>query len=356
VLINRAIEALRLVRADGLRRAARGWHRPPLVLVPSILGTRLVDERGRGLWDSTAQLYVGPELRAARGVRVNGLLEGFPVVPGLYAVDVHGAFVRFLESAGGYRRSVDLHVFAYDWRTGVAAAADALAAALPPGPVDLVGVSTGGLIVRTLLARGGVAVRRVVFVGTPQRGSFQALEALVEGIKPAPYGRRFSPRDVAELQTPWDALPHDGRLFLDALGQPLDADLYDAGVWHRYGLTTLDGAATAARLATARRLHAVLAAPLGHDDVFVIGGRHRPTVARAYLDDGRIRLPWCYPARDDPHVGAIFVPGDGSLAESSLRALPGLRPDRTLWVEPKAHHLLPSTPSVHRAVLAALLT
>jgi hypothetical protein len=71
--------------------------------------------------------------------------------------------------------------------------------------------------------------------------------------------------------------------------------------------------------------------------------------------NGRAVLPDCDPPSIDPTITFTYEPGDGALPEASLRAVPGLEEDRLWLVTPKAHHLIPADPEVHRLLLEALL-
>ena len=385
VLFNRAIETLQALRNQNrlLRRRAAGVAgRPPVVLVPSLFGSRLVDERGLGLWGTTRELFLHGDRGREDGVRATGLVEGLTVIPGLWAHDIYGGMVRFLERIGGYRRGVDLFVLDYDWRAGVVAGARALAGLVRQvvgsrdEAVDLLAVSSGGLVARYYLAHGGIdlttdggnaggeargeargeGVRRVVYVGTPQDGSFHVLYAIAHGVYLAPYVPRLTPREAALAQTAWDTLPHArARLFVDEQGRTLDLDHFDAKLWVRFGIASLAEDEIARRLLRARRLHEALASAPAHADSLVIGARHLPTRARALVLDGRLRLPNCEPQRDDPHVGHVYQPGDGSVVAASLSAAPGLRPDRIAWVTPAWHDQLPSDPAVHALIVESLI-
>lgn len=377
MLVNRTLEtarSLRLRRRLLWHRARRAAERPPLILIPSVLGTRLVDARGKGLWNTTAQLYFGNRVPPAAPIHTNGLLEKFSLVPGLLAYDVYGGMVRFLERAG-YRRGENLFALEYDWRTGIAEGASRLAdlvdriRGVGNASVDLVGVSSGGLIARYFAAFGGEPlsseprpttvrspVRRIVHVGTPHRGTFHAFEMLVGGVRPAPLGKRFTHREIARLQAAWDCLPHpDDRLFVDEQGRPLNHDLYQPQLWEDLGVAPLPPEELTAHLQLARDLHRRFDGAPIHLDSFVIGGFERPTSARAVIAGGRLILPDCEPRRGDRLARHLYEPGDGSLPERSLR-LPGLPPERIWPVAPRAHHLLPSDPNVHRLVLEALLS
>lgn len=366
MLLNRLIErgrSLGFGRVLLSRRARRVRERAPVVLVPGMFGTRIVDGRGRTLWGSTLRLYGGPSITGAEDARPAGILADLSLVPGLVGIDVYGGLVRFLEDVGGYRRGEDLRVLDYDWRAGAVAGAERLAdlceriRGAGEERVDVIGISTGGQLVRWFVAHGGDrAVRRAIYVGTPQRGTFDALACMHRGFRFAPGGKLFTPGEAAACQTTFDALPHPAdRVLVDQSGAPLDLDLYDASVWARLGLV---GEATPdfqARLDRARAFWQALdRAPHGADAV-VIGAGHLPTPARAVVIDGEARVPPPSPRPDDPYVGYTYAPGDGELSLASLRALPGLDP-RRLWLScPPAHHRLPSDPGVHDRILEALL-
>lgn len=368
MLVNRLLErvgSLNLRRILLAQRARRVRERVPAVIVPGMFGTRMVDGRGRTLWGSIPRLYRGPSIGAAADARPDGLFTDLALVPGLVGIDVYGGMVRFLARAGGYVPGEDLHVLDYDWRAGVIAGAEALADLVArlrgagEERVDLISVSTGGQIVRWFTGTGGArAVRRSVYIGVPQRGTFDALASMHRGFRFAPLGKLFTPAEAALCQTCFDALPHpDERIFADEAGKALDLDLYDAAVWTRVGLSRSARApGFQASLERAREVHRRMdALPVEHTDAFVIGARHRPTPARVIVARGRARIPPPAPRADDPLVGYSYVPGDGELSEASLAALPELDPARLWFATPPSHSKLPSDPTVHELVLEALL-
>jgi pimeloyl-ACP methyl ester carboxylesterase len=269
-------------------------------------------------------------------------------------------------------------VLDYDWRAGIVAAAPRLEAlvekirGIGDERVDLLGISSGGLIARYFLAYGGEnvlgqsnpaptgegaeRVRRVVYVGTGQRGSLYAFETLVGGVRPAPLGRRFEPKDLARFQTVWDCLPHpDEPGFVNERAELLNESLYDSGAWERLHISPLSLPEVTERLNGARNLHQAFDRPFHHRDSIVIGARNLPTSVRAVVVDGQVNLAPCVPEPNDPIGSALYQPGDNSVPEASLRALPGLDPKRVWWMTLKAHHLLPSRPEIHRLILEALL-
>jgi hypothetical protein len=339
------------------------------------------------IWGATSNVFFGPTIGGATGVQPAGLLEELPIIPGLVGQDIHGGLMRYLVDVGGYRRGEDLFSLDYDWRTGVVHAAAQLEAlvrsirGVGAERVDLVGISSGGAVVRYFLAYGGADVlgdaavslatspgatwvRRVVYVGSPQRGTFGSPAHLHEGIVFIPGGKHFPASELALCQTPFDYLPHpDDPVFVNEKGDVLPLDIYDPETWMKLGiaggLKDIDVSDFDAHLKRGRRLHAALDRNGGagrHPDTIVIGGRHMPTRARFLVAGGRAVLPDCDPPRKGgPMAQFTFVPGDGALPEASLRAVPGLEEDRLWLVTPKAHHLIPADPDVHRLLLEALL-
>jgi hypothetical protein len=355
-LANRALEWARHRRPAfrELAARARGASKRPLVIVPSVLGTRIADRDGRVLWGTAVRLYAGPPVATAEGTPA-GLLDGFTIVPGVLAYDVFGGLVRALVSVGGYSRDA-LAIVEYDWRASVGEAADRVCDAIAAAgtEADVVAISSGGLAVRHALARGARA-GRVVYIGTPQRGTFQSLSYLHDGLRMVPLGRKFSPAELAACKTSWDTLPHpDEPVFLDARGEPLERSLYDPETWRRFRLGD-PGAHLVANLERAAALHRALDRAAPHADSVVIGARHLPTLSRMQLVRDRAVLPACSPRRGDPLAPRLFEPGDSALPARSLDAVPGIDASRIHAVTPRLHRMLPADPDVHRALLSALL-
>jgi len=379
------VRALALRERLLARRGRSVRDRRPVVLVPGMCGTRLDSERGLPLWGTTRTLYFGSRVSRRDDVRTNGLLRELTIVPGLYSFDVFGGMVRALGRAG-YVEGEDLHVLDFDWRQGIVAGARALADLVArirgfgDERVDLVGVSSGGIVLRAYLGYGGGdplagapldpgaarAVGHAVYVGAPQRGTFDALACLHRGFRFAPAGKLFSASEAAGCQISWDSLPHpDDPVFVDENGELLAQDLhplYDPATWER--LRIGDPATAAERpacLARALALHRALdrAAALPAPESYVIGAWHLPTPARALVRKGGAGagayIPPPVPRKDDPYVGYLYRPGDGELPEPSLRALPRVAPDRIWEVGPRAHAAFASDAGVHRLICEALL-
>jgi len=101
--------------------------------------------------------------RAMAALRIRLLGAGWPP-EGILAM-------TFLESTGGN----------LDHAAELADSIDGLLARSGAPKVDIVAHSMGGLATRAYLRGGGAKVRRVIFLGTPQRGTLAAYAAFGEG-------------------------------------------------------------------------------------------------------------------------------------------------------------------------------
>lgn len=339
-----------------------------------MLGTRLRDPAGAPLWGFTRNLYVGRSLRGAASVQLDGTLDHFTLLPGLAAVDVHGGLIRYLTAVGGYTFGEDLHVLQYDWRQGVAHGAKALAALIEQlrgigdEQVDLVCVSSGGLLARYYLAYGATplseagapssndTVRRVVYVATPHRGSLQALNVLQNGFQLAPLGRTHSAVEAVACQITYDLLPHpDEPVATDVAGNDVPLDLHQADSWRRFGLSTVAMPELDARLTQATALHRALDRATARHDAIVIATRNVMTPARLLVRAGKASWPDCC---DGPYAARApwFLPGDGSVCERSATAVSKALDGAPTWhVKARVHHDVVSRPDTHRLVLEGLL-
>ncbi|NGO44203.1 hypothetical protein G6048_19215 [Streptomyces sp. YC419] len=199
-----------------------------VVVVPGILGSRLADADGKEVWGLSGKALLrgirtfgksvtGLTLQAGLGdghpedgVRPAGLMPDLHALPGVGPlVDGYSGLMGWLEQNFTLRRRqpgddprtpVNLVDFAYDWRLSCRYNAERLAErvdeelgrwrASAPGRAEarvvFVCHSMGGLVTRQYVERGGGAevTRRVITLGTPYRGSLDALLTLVNGLRP----------------------------------------------------------------------------------------------------------------------------------------------------------------------------
>lgn len=233
-----------------------------VVVVPGILGSRLADADGHEVWGlsgrallrgirtfgrSVKSLALPPDLgdgHPGDGVRPLGPvrdLHGLP--PGLGTlVDGYDGLLDWLERHFTLRRRrvtdeadapANLIAFAYDWRLSCRYNAGLLAervaqelgrwrASAPEragARVVFVCHSMGGLVARHYVERGGGAetTRRVITLGTPYRGSLDALLYLVNGVGPAGFSLTAFARSLPSLHQ----LVPDYAALITAPGEPL---------------------------------------------------------------------------------------------------------------------------------------
>lgn len=244
----------------------------PLIFIPGILGSRLVEtETGRQVWPgSFVSLALGRGLESlalpvgssastttSRELRPDGL---FLSVAG---ESFYRDMLHTLEEMGGYdcvepdriRRDTSCVLFAWDWRRDLVEAAgelDLLVEELreqrgdPELRVDLVAHSAGGLLARYFLRfggddvlsrdvveidhRGGYKVRKAIPVGTPNYGSISALQQSITGL-PIGLGR-IPPEALATMPIQAQLLPHPDRTWMiDLHGERVDLRVFDLETW-----------------------------------------------------------------------------------------------------------------------------
>jgi pimeloyl-ACP methyl ester carboxylesterase len=269
--------------------SARGrTGKRPLIVIPGILGSRIVNSRtGEVVWPSVFRsdvdglsLPATPDLEANRdelvAARIVETAKLARLAPEVY---VYHYLLRALTDYGGYREGEwdsppeggdrdTFYVFAYDWRRDNVESARLLARRVealklrlgrPDLRFNVVAHSMGGLVARYAamygdrdLADDGAPPRpdwagasfidKVFMFGTPNGGSMEAFSVLLEGYSVTEGLRRrvrllnkLSREDVMTAPSIFQLLPHRARArFLDENLRPLTVDLYDPEVWRRY--------------------------------------------------------------------------------------------------------------------------
>lgn len=402
--------------------------RTPVILVPGMIGTKLVDSAtGRVAWGNVRAAFLPRDGGGSMALPVDGAPRSEPQAVatevllgmrllGLIRYDAYRPVVRLME-ANGYRTG-DLRrprpddtffLYGYDWRRSspeiAAELMDRLAglrAARGDATlhVDLVCQSTAQRICRYLLKYGAATledaergrsrrpfpldVEKLVLVGTANGGSLRALRELHRGRHYAGFlGRRFHPETVFTFRSVFEDLPTgDDELFVDRDGRPVDADVFDAEAWQRYGWSVFspeverrlaasrpawlpDDAGLAAYLEDtldgARRLNRLLAADsptFDRADYAMIQSDTTPTPRRGLLvnveggwrtwfggDEGLVGPPW-----QAPGDGHAIVASQNHLSPQELEALAA----PTLMVDGAHFHMI-LDPAAQRRLVELLL-
>ncbi|MFP3990844.1 hypothetical protein U9R90_25925 [Streptomyces sp. E11-3] len=357
-----------------------------VVVVPGILGSRLTDADGHEVWGlSGGALWrgirtFGGSLRGLAlpaglgdahpgdGVRPTGLVSDLHALPGIWnPVDGYSGLLRWLEQHFTLRarpggspgdEPANLFPFAYDWRLSCRYNAEQLKSLLDrelsrwresaperrAAKVVFLCHSMGGLVVRHYVERCGGAetTRRVITLGTPRRGSLDALLHLVNGLR---YG--WGPFGV-DLTAFARSLPSLHQLTPDYAC--LDAP---GGLLYARELTGLPGV-DEELLKDAARFHADLREPGAGRGTGTASGEYAGSVEHLveYLTVSGVLQPTLTTAE---FAGEELVPrttidgqdegGDGRVPR--LSAEDGSRPAFTPWEQ---HGSLQNNPAVRQAI------
>ena len=256
---------------------------PPVILIPGVLGSRLVDKSKRTeVWPGgTLQLLAGSKENLELpfdpqtaeplpdGLEPGGLFED------VLASDFYGAILRTLRQSGGFvagklgepadPRARRYYVFSYDWRQDNVTSARRLDALIekvrrdyadPALRVNIIAHSMGGLVTRYYLRygttdalkgegafpinmSGAAKVGSVILLGTPNLGSVSSLQSMLLGHR---VGLRvIRPETLATMPSVYELLPHPLTDWsVDPRGVDLDVDLFDVSVWKRMQWSVFD--------------------------------------------------------------------------------------------------------------------
>jgi hypothetical protein len=342
-----------------------------LLIVPGLFGTEIHDPELGPIWGPFRCLYRGPligELPVPRG-RAGRVIKGL-TIGGVVAYDILGALLRALGRAG-YRQGGNMFLYAYDWRQRILDDGPPLAAEirrladLSGGPIDLLGLSNGGLTLRAAFAVDrALPVERVVLSGPPLAGSVETLTVLHAGFQFAPFGRTVSPEEFVACPGSMDSIPSPSTAaFLDADSpgrhDGLAPDLYDLATWRRLRLSVFRDdpdrpawvGAVEKRLADLRETWQFLEGAAVPANLVCICGEGLPTQRRIVVERGRVRLPGEGNLRGLP--AAAIVEGDGTVTLESARSWAGARP-HIIKIPVRRHRDVVRAPRAFAAMLEGL--
>jgi hypothetical protein len=263
----------RAVQRKKLRAGARRVY-----VLPGIMGSQLGFARDDGRPNDL--LWLDP-IDIAMGRLTELILDGSTKVMPLGAI----AYSYLKLTLSLRKAGFDAVLLDYDWRRDITTLGAALAeriAADGCAGVGLVAHSMGGLVARAALTHpAGERVSQLVMLGTPNYGSYAAVQAL--------RGTYSVVRKIAMMDLRHDAEVLASQVFatFDGLHEMLpgkraigDPDVFDAGSWPKSGLVP-----DAARLARARALHERIAPGDARCTVIAGCGRLTPVSAAVRADE-----------------------------------------------------------------------
>lgn len=351
---------------------------PPVVVIPGIMGSRLLRPDGTPVWLNLRNaighydlsLPLTLPLAESRDDLVPGPLLGTTaVMPRLFGFTEYYDLLDILAAAGfpASSRAADghgptHHVFSYDWRRDLIEsvrrlhdALEALAEARgdPGARFNIIGHSMGGLIARYYLRYGTAEpdagpvtwagarrIANVVLVAVPNGGGIPALEAMLYGNRVGLSHTTLAAPVIARMPSVYQLMPPRGAAaLLDHTLEPLDVDLQDLTTWDRYGWgpfaparRNLDLADDTAREKSRAFLEAALARSgafhraLARDPqspcpvrVVLLGGDCLPTLARGIVPEKR-GLPPRFVPWNKKENDLMFEAGDGRVTRASVLA------------------------------------
>ncbi|MDX2030562.1 MAG: hypothetical protein SF339_07830 [Blastocatellia bacterium] len=277
-----------LPRIFPAEQTARQTGKPPIIIIPGILGSELVDQKSNlRLWpelfpkEPTALELPIASVNFAENrdeIVATRVIESAQLIKLLPELGVYGALLESLEKYGGYRRGdIDApapggdrdtyYLFAYDWRRDNVESAGRLAEKIarlqerlnrPDLRFDIIAHSMGGLVARYYAMygerdalndaeprpdwSGARHVHRLMMFGTPNAGAMDAFRSLLRGysvteadkprlqlFRALDQGMIFSAPSVYQL------MPRNhAAKFYDANLNPVPIDLFDAATWKTY--------------------------------------------------------------------------------------------------------------------------
>jgi pimeloyl-ACP methyl ester carboxylesterase len=323
-----------------------------IVIVPGILGSRLRRPKAHGgtqvIWDLSIRHLPGLFKAAVTGdlaVRddddvVADELFSYQLLPGLFGVDDYDTLVAFLR---GMTTPEQVVTHPYDWRLSNRVAAEALERKVGDGLARLrrdgandpkariIAHSMGGLVARYYCeALGGAKhTRGIIYVGTPHRGSVNALDGLVNGKKFGPLHLSSALRSMPSLYELLPLFPvlrtgHENTHRLARIAESFGLDPKSGD-----DLPMPDNAENASAhlphldrsmLQDALRFHHAIREPVENREAsetpyvqHVIFNRRQHTMHSAALDGERLQLFRSYPVNEAGKWREEDARGDGTV-------------------------------------------
>ena len=262
----------------------------PLIIIPGLTGSELINGKTNSrVWfqrsrskDDDIRLPISPVLSRNRDSLVaSDIIRNVKLLKLLPEIEIYDKLITSLEKRGynegkwnappetGYQDT--FYVFAYDWRRDNVENArllerkvKALKAKLrkPNLKFNVVAHSMGGLVARYAAMYGDAELprgnprptwagakdfSRIFLLGTPNEGSVESLQAVLNGYSylggglNLPFVQNLSKFDMFTIPSVFQLLPHNGtfRLYDENL-QPLKVDLFDPKIWDKYDWNVME--------------------------------------------------------------------------------------------------------------------
>ena len=257
----------------------------PIIIVPGLAGSELVNGKNEEIvWfrpqrakDDDLRLPISPNLLRNRdSLRARDIIREVEFIRFLPEIEIYQKLIDALEKRGGYTEGKwdnpaangyedTFYVFPYDWRYDNVENARLLMQKIdnlkrklkrPNLKFNVIAHSMGGLIARYAAMYGNADIPRgklnpnwagarnfnkIFLLGTPNGGSVQALDSILNGFSfigggiNLPFVQNLSKFDVFTIPSIYQLLPHqDSFTAYDENLKPLEIDLYNPKTWEMY--------------------------------------------------------------------------------------------------------------------------
>jgi pimeloyl-ACP methyl ester carboxylesterase len=259
----------------------------PIIIIPGLTGSELVNSKNQEIvWfrpgrakEDDLRLPISPVLSRNRdSLQVRDVIRQVEFIKFLPEIEIYQKLIDALEKRGGYAEGKwdapaasghedTFYVFPYDWRYDNVENArllmtkiDALKRKLkrPNLKFNVIAHSMGGLIARYAAMYGNADLPRagalrptwagrknldkIFLLGTPNEGSVQALDSMLNGFSfigggvNLPFVQNLSKFDVFTIPAIYQLLPNRNAFKVyDENLKPLNLNLYDPKTWETYG-------------------------------------------------------------------------------------------------------------------------
>jgi len=278
-----------LVERSQLRRLPTAHPSDPVIIIPGIMGSALVDTAtGAVIWGKLLDLKAvnpheallfpavdGVELPVdsshTDGLVATNVLSRYQMFNRVGTITVYEDLIQTFSNCGLNTGDIqhcaagdNLYLFAYDWRQDLVQTAALLAQRInairavsgPDVRITLIAHSMGGLIAQYYLMYGGedvlddtlvqpdysgaANIGKVFFLGTPFGGSPMAFKSLHEGEWVGP-GVTISKWATFTMPSLYEMLPfNDPTIFVNQTSEPLALDLTRVQTWLNNGFSVFE--------------------------------------------------------------------------------------------------------------------
>ena len=264
----------------------------PIIIIPGLTGSELVNSKtGETVWfkaqrskDDDIRLPISSlDLSQNKDSLIAGdVIRGVQFLKILPEIEIYEKLIDALQTRGGYAEGKwenppvtgyedTYYVFAYDWRLDNVENARTLIRKIedlkrklkrPDLKFNIIAHSMGGLISRYAAMYGTADLpktgkprptwagsknfSKVFLLGTPNEGSAESLDALINGFSYVggglnlPFVQNVSKFDTFTIPSIYQLLPHAGTLkAFDENLKPLDVDVFDVKTWDEYGWSVI---------------------------------------------------------------------------------------------------------------------